>query len=68
MRDIITALLLVCAVEGLLLAGFPQAMKRAMEDAAQLPPRFLRIAGLVFAVIGIVGLWALRHFAALKAL
>jgi uncharacterized protein len=68
MQEIITALLLVCAIEGLLLAGFPEGMKRAMDETAKLPPRILRIAGLVFAVIGIVGLWALRHFAWLKAL
>jgi uncharacterized protein len=65
MREIITALLLVCAVEGLLLAGFPTSMKRAMEETAKLPPRVLRVAGLVFAVVGVVGLWALRHFALL---
>jgi uncharacterized protein YjeT (DUF2065 family) len=68
MREIITAILLVCAVEGLLLAGFPEGMKRAMEDTAKLPPRILRMAGLVFAALGVFGLWALRHFALLQAL
>ncbi|MCA0405623.1 MAG: DUF2065 domain-containing protein [Proteobacteria bacterium] len=63
MREILTALLLVAAVEGLLLAGFPEAMRRAMEETSRMPARLLRIAGFGFAVIGIFGLWAMRHFA-----
>ncbi len=64
MREVLAAILLVAAVEGLLLAGFPDAMRRAMEETARVPVRLLRIAGFVFAVIGIVGLWLLRQFAA----
>jgi uncharacterized protein YjeT (DUF2065 family) len=62
MREIITALLLVAAVEGLLLAGFPEGMRRAMEETARVPARYLRVAGFGFAIIGIVGLWAMRPF------
>lgn len=64
MRDILTALLLVAAVEGLLLAGFPEGMRRAMEETSKVPPRLLRMAGFGFAIVGVFGLWAMRHFAA----
>lgn len=62
MRDILTALLLVAAVEGLLLAGFPEGMRHAMEETAKVPARMLRYAGFGFAVVGIVGLWLMRQF------
>lgn len=66
MRELFTALLLVCAVEGLLLAAFPEGMRKAMEDTSRLPPRLLRVAGLVLALIGVFGVWAIRGFPAIK--
>lgn len=62
MREIFVALLLVCAIEGLLLAGFPEGMRKAMEETSKVPARQLRLAGFIFAVVGIGGLWALRRF------
>jgi uncharacterized protein len=66
MRELITALLLVLAVEGLLLAAFPEGMRKAMAETASLPPRVLRIAGFVLALLGVFGVWAARGFPAVK--
>lgn len=42
------------ALEGLLYAAFPDAMRRALSGIAALPPERLRTAGLGVAVAGVV--------------
>jgi uncharacterized protein len=52
--DLVVALGLALALEGLLFAAFPEAVKRAMIDAAQTPSERMRIVGIGSAVIGVV--------------
>lgn len=68
MSDLVLALALMFALEGLAFAAFPGAMKRAMRDAAETPEQVLRLIGLICAVLGIVLVWALRGFPAIKLL
>jgi uncharacterized protein len=58
--DLVVALGLALAVEGLLFAAFPDAVKRAMIEAAQTPSERMRIVGIVSAVIGVVIVWVVR--------
>jgi uncharacterized protein len=51
--DFLTALGLVFAIEGLLFAAFPSAMRRAMEAVVVSPDSFLRLSGLASAAIGV---------------
>jgi len=60
MADLLAALGLVLAVEGLLFAAFPEAVRRAMIDAAQSPADRMRLVGIASAVAGVVLLWAAR--------
>ena len=61
MRDFATAFALVLVFEGCLYALFPEGMKRAAARAIALPPRMLRIAGLVAAGAGVALVWVVRH-------
>ena len=63
MRDLIAALGLALALEGILLASFPDAMKRAMMDAAGSPRDRMRLVGIASAVIGVLAVWAARRLA-----
>jgi uncharacterized protein YjeT (DUF2065 family) len=58
--DLITALALVLVIEGALYALFPEAMKRAVMNIAEMPPALLRNAGLAAAVAGVVIVWLVR--------
>ncbi len=60
MTDLIAALGLALAVEGLLFAAFPDAAKRAMIDAIRAPSDRMRIVGLGSAVLGVVIVWLAR--------
>jgi uncharacterized protein len=60
MRDLLAALGLALAVEGLLFAAFPEAVKRAMLDAAHTPSERMRVVGIASAVIGVVVVWMAR--------
>lgn len=60
MRDLLVALALMLAIEGLLFAAFPDAMRRAMIDAAELPPTTMRVVGFIAAVLGIALIALLR--------
>lgn len=64
MLDLAAALGLALAVEGLLFAAFPDAVKRAMIEAAQTPRDRMRVVGLVSAVAGVVIVWAVRKIGA----
>jgi uncharacterized protein YjeT (DUF2065 family) len=60
MSDFIVAIGLVLAIEGLIYAAFPQAAKRMAANALATPDGSLRIAGVVFAIIGVVLIWWMR--------
>jgi uncharacterized protein YjeT (DUF2065 family) len=60
MLDLVAALGLALAVEGLLFAAFPDAVKRAMIEAAQSPSDRMRLVGILSAVIGVVIVWVAR--------
>jgi uncharacterized protein YjeT (DUF2065 family) len=64
MTDLIAALGLALAVEGLLFAAFPEAVKRAMIEAAQAPGDRMRLVGILSAVIGVVIMWVARKVGA----
>ena len=63
MRDLVVALGLALAIEGILLASFPDAMKRAMMEAAASPRDRMRLVGVVSAVMGVLVVWAARRLA-----
>jgi uncharacterized protein YjeT (DUF2065 family) len=60
MRDFLAALGLLLVVEGIVFAAFPEAVKRAMAEAAQSPADRMRLVGLVSAVVGLVVVWFVR--------
>lgn len=60
MIELLTALCLAVAIEGLAYATFPDAMRRTMAKIALMPSVTLRGMGLIAAVIAIGGLWLLR--------
>ena len=62
MKDLVAALGLAIAIEGLVFASFPDAVKRAMMQAAASPRERMRIVGLGSAVLGVVVVWAARRF------
>lgn len=68
MRDLLIALALMFALEGLAFAAFPGAMRRAMRDAAETPEGMLRLIGIVSAIIGIVLVWMMRGFPVINLL
>lgn len=61
MRDLVAALGLALAIEGLLFASFPDAMKRALQEAAESPREAMRTIGLVSALVGVGIIWAVRR-------
>jgi uncharacterized protein len=61
MRELITALALMLAIEGLGFAAFPGGMRKAMRDASEMPERFLRIFGFCAAILGVLLVWASRN-------
>ena len=60
MTELLAALGLALAVEGLLFAAFPDAVRRAMMEAAQTPSERMRLVGLASAALGVVIVWAAR--------
>jgi uncharacterized protein YjeT (DUF2065 family) len=60
MKQVLTALALVLAIEGALYALFPDRMKRMMAEVLRLPDETLRNLGLVAAAIGVGLVWFLR--------
>lgn len=61
MTFLLAALGLMLAIEGLSLAAFPGAVKRAAAAIIDAPEGTLRILGLVVAVAGVVLVWFVRH-------
>jgi uncharacterized protein len=60
MSDLLVALGLVFALEGLVLAAFPMAAKQAMANVLETPEGTLRIVGAASAVLGFVLVWLVR--------
>ncbi|MDA1091076.1 MAG: DUF2065 domain-containing protein [Proteobacteria bacterium] len=57
---LLTALGLAIAIEGMIYALFPEAMKRMMAAVMVQPAGGIRIAGLGAAVAGVFILWLVR--------
>jgi len=62
MLDLIAALGLALAVEGILFAAFPDGMRRAMFEAAHSPSDRMRLVGLLSALVGLGIVWVARQF------
>ena len=60
MVDLITALGLAIAIEGIAYALFPDGMKKMMAQVITLPSGNIRAAGLAAAAAGIFILWLVR--------
>jgi uncharacterized protein YjeT (DUF2065 family) len=61
MMDLVAALGLALAVEGILFAAFPDGVRRAMYEAAHTPSDRMRFAGIISAVVGVVIVWGARQ-------
>jgi uncharacterized protein YjeT (DUF2065 family) len=60
MSELFTALALALAIEGMLYALFPDAMKRFMAQALEAPEQVLRTAGLIAAIAGVAVIALIR--------
>lgn len=60
MSDFLVAIGLVFALEGILFAAFPGAVKQAMAHVTETPDTTLRVIGIVSAVAGVVLVWLVR--------
>ncbi len=58
--DLVTALGLVLVIEGLLLALFPEALKRMVVEVLSRPTPNLRLGGIVSAAAGVAIVWLVR--------
>ena len=58
--DFLTALGLMFVVEGILIAAFPDAVRRAMASVISSPDSFLRYAGIASAIVGVVCVFVVR--------
>lgn len=61
MRDFLTAIALALVLEGLAYALFPQGMKAMMTQVLEAPPAWLRAAGLLAAIVGVLLVALLRR-------
>ncbi len=61
MHDFLAALCLVAVLEGLFLFAVPYQWKRMAEQLLQLQGQQLRAFGGVALVLGLAGLWLVRH-------
>lgn len=60
MTDLLTAIGLVIAIEGGLYALFPEAMKKFIAQAMEMPANSLRTSGLFAAIVGVFLVWLVR--------
>jgi uncharacterized protein YjeT (DUF2065 family) len=58
--DLVTALGLVLVIEGVLLALFPDGLKRMVAELITKPSQSLRFGGVVSAAIGVGVIWLVR--------
>jgi len=59
--EVMAGVAVVLAVEGLLYAVAPTAMRRAIDQLAALPEGRLRVGGLAAAALGIAVAWVLTR-------
>lgn len=60
MRDLLAAIGLMLAIEGLCLAAFPGLWRRAMEAVLHAPEMPMRVAGLVVGALGVLLVFLVR--------
>jgi uncharacterized protein YjeT (DUF2065 family) len=60
MTDLVAALGLVLFLEGIAVAAFPGAVRRAMALMMEAPDGSLRLTGIVSAAVGVVVIWLVR--------
>jgi uncharacterized protein len=60
MLDLVAALGLALAVEGILFAAFPEGVRRAMYEAAHTPTDRMRLVGIISAIAGVAIVWLVR--------
>ena len=60
MSDFLVAIGLVFAIEGILFAGFPAMVKRAMAHVMETSDGTLRVIGIGSAVVGVLVIWLVR--------
>lgn len=61
MRDFLTALGLVFVIEGILCAGFPGRLRKAMQLATEMGDGGMRRIGLACLVFGVLVVWVVRR-------
>ena len=61
MVDLVAAVGLAVAIEGVLYALFPTVMKKVMVQVLAQPLSSLRTAGLVAAIVGVGIVWLIRR-------
>ena len=61
MKELLIGFGVLCVIEGVTFAAFPQAMRRAMEAALEHSENLLRITGLSVAVAGLLLIWLIRY-------
>lgn len=60
MADLMTALGLALAIEGMAYALFPDGMRKMIAQVMEQPNSVIRTAGVVAAVAGVVIVWLIR--------
>ncbi len=61
MSDFATALALVFVIEGIVLAVFPDGMRRLVAQMMAMPAAQVRIGGLISACLGVAAIWLIRR-------
>lgn len=59
--DFLVGVGVMLVLEGLIFAGGPEAMRRAMASAQSASDQFLRGVGLASAIVGLLLIWLIRH-------
>ena len=60
MTELLTALALAVALEGVIYALFPESMRRFMQHVMEMSDNSLRIAGVFAAIIGVAAIAVIR--------
>ncbi|HAC56944.1 DUF2065 domain-containing protein [Parvibaculum sp.] len=60
MGDFLTAIGLALVIEGVLYAGFPGPMRRALMSVSGMPEHSIRMGGLMALAIGVFVVWLVR--------
>ena len=59
--DFLIGIGILLVIEGLMFAGIPAWVRRAMRSALETPDHILRAAGIGSAVVGLIVIWAVRR-------